>query len=487
VKRGLALTAAALALAGCTLEPHYVRPTPAVPGSWPTGPAYAGATSAEAAPLPSLTYRDVFKDPHLQAIIERALANSQNLRTAMANVEIAHAEYVVQRSDLLPHINAGLTASQSQSRLGSVTASGEPTRETTRTYTGTLGFSAFELDLFGRLRSLSHAAQDRYFATEAGARAARLTLVGEVADAYLTYATDKSLLAIAEDTVASAQRTVDLTQAKLTGGVSPRTDLTQAQTLLDQARSDRARLITQVAQDHNTLELLVGAPVADADLPASIESVDGLLAEAPAGLDSRILLRRPDVVEAEYGLRAANAQIGAARAAFFPTIDLTALTGAASPALSSLFSGANRTWSLVGGVTQPIFAGGANVGGLEGARGQRDLAVAEYQQAIQTAFRQVADALARRGTIRDQLAADTDLFNAAQTSYTLSEARYREGIDPYLNTLVTQRTLYSARQGLAETRLAAASNLVALYQSLGGDEVIDSLPPPKVDTKKASR
>jgi multidrug efflux system outer membrane protein len=483
VRRLLLIGVAAAALSGCTLEPHDARPTPAVPGAWPTGPAYAAPAAAQ--PLPSLSYRDVFRDPHLQAIIAEALANSQNLRIAMANVEIAHGEYVEQRAELFPHINAGFTASESQSRLGSVTATGQPTRATTRTYTDTIGFSAFELDLFGRLRSLSHAAQDRYFGTEAGARAARLALVGEVASAYLTYAADRSLLAISEDTVTSAQRTVDLTRAKLTGGVSPRTDLTQAQTLLDQARSDRARLTTQVAQDRNALELLVGAPVADADLPASIESVDGLLAEVPAGLDSRILLRRPDVVEAEYGLLSANAQIGAARAAFFPTISLTALAGGSSAALSSLFEGANRTWALGANITQPIFEGGANLGGLEAAHGQRDLAVAQYQQAIQTAFRQVADALARRGTIQDQLGAQTDLFNAASTSYTLSEARYREGIDPYLNTLDAQRTLYSARQSLTSTRLVAASNLVALYQALGGDQLIDSLPPPKVDTKKA--
>ena len=284
--------------------------------------------------------------------------------------------------------------------------------------------------------------------------------------------------------MSSATRTVQLTQAKLSGGVSPRTDLTQAETLLDQARSDRASRITQVAQDRNALELLVGAPVADADLPASIESVDGLLGEVPAGLDSRILLRRPDVVEAEYTLRAANAQIGAARAAFFPTLSLTALAGAASPALGALFSSGASTWTMAANASVPIFAGGANVGGLALAKGQRNLAVAEYQQAIQTAFREVADALARRGTIKDQLSAQNDLVTAATTSFNLSNARYREGIDPYLDTLDAQRTLYSARQTLVATRLIQASNLVALYQALGGDQLIDSLPPPKVETVK---
>jgi multidrug efflux system outer membrane protein len=484
VRRALGLALAAASLAGCTLEPRYVRPTPAIPTSWPTGASYP--TPSTAAPLPSLSYRDIFKDPHLQAIIAEALANGQDLRIAMANVEIAHAQYVVQRSDLLPHIDANFDASESQSRVSTAGPNGTTVsrRATSRSYDADVGFSAFELDLFGRLRSLSHAAQDRYFASEAGARAARLTLVGEVASAYLTLATDRSLLAISEDTVASATRTVQLTQAKLTGGVSPRTDLTQAETLLDQARSDRANLTTLVAQDGNALQLLVGASVPDADLPASIESVDGMLGEAPAGLDSRILLRRPDVVEAEYGLRASNAQIGAARAAFFPTISLTALAGVASPQLATLFAGRNFNWTTSAAASLPIFAGGANVGGLALAKGQRNLALAQYQQAIQTAFREVADALARRGTIKDQMAAQVDLESAASISYNLSNARYREGIDPYLNTLETQRTLYAARQTLAQTRLTQAANLVALYQALGGDMVIDSLPPPRVETAK---
>jgi multidrug efflux system outer membrane protein len=480
--RPLAVLIVSAGLASCTLEPRYVRPAPAIPNTWPSGPAYPAPSGA---PLPSLSYRDVFKDPHLQAIIGQALANAQDLRIAMANVQIARAGYVIQRAELLPHIDATASASESRGRTGAAGSGGTTSRrQTVRDYGADVGFSAFELDLFGQLRSLSHAAQDRYFASEAGARAARLTLVGEVASAYLTLAADRSLLTIANDTVASAQRTVDLTRAKLTGGVSPRTDLTQAQTLLDQARSDVAALTTQVAQDRNALELLVGAPVGDADLPASIESVDDLLGEAPAGLDSRILLRRPDVVEAEYGLRAANAQIGAARAAFFPTISLTALAGAASPQLSSLFAGRNATWQVGGAAALPLFAGGANVGGLGLAKGERNLALAQYQQAIQRAFREVADALARRGTITEQVTAQTDLQAAAAESYRLSEARYREGIDPYLATLDAQRTLYGARRSLANTRLVRADNLVALYQALGGDQLIDSLPPPKVETGK---
>jgi len=457
--RRLAVLLSTGLLAGCSLEPTYVRPVPAAPATWPVGSAYPPAS---AQPGPSLSYRDVFRDPHLQAIIDRALSGNQDLRAAMANVEIARAQYRVQRADQLPHVSA--TAGTSQDRAHG---------DTSRSYEADVGVSAFELDLFGRLRSLSHAAQQDYLASEAGARAARLTLVAETAGAYLALAADRSLLAVAEETAASARKTVELTQARLSGGVAPRSDLSQAQTILDQARSDRAELTTQVAQDRNALELLVGGPVADAELPASIESLDGTLAEVPAGLDSHILLGRPDVEEAEHRLQATYAQIGAARAAFFPSISLTALAGVASPQLAALFSGGS-TWQLAGAAALPLFDGGANRAGLAQAKGERDLAVAQYQKAIQIAFREVADALARRGTIKDQLAAQTSLETAANENYTLSVARYREGVDPYLNTLDSQRTLYSARRTLAAARLEAAQNLVDLYLSLGGDPLVRS-------------
>jgi multidrug efflux system outer membrane protein len=473
VRRALAACLAAAALAGCTLEPSYERPAPAVPAGWPTGPAYSPATAAT---LPALSYRDLFKDPRLQGLIEQALANNQNLRAALANVEIARAQYGLQRADLLPHVEADASGSQTHARstIGGTTPVGQAV--TTRDYAANLSLTAFEIDLFGRLRSLTHAAFDQYLASEAGARAARLTLVSNVADAWLALAADRSLLAVADDTVASTTRTVTLTQARLEGGIAPRTDLTQAQTALETARSDEAQLTTQVAQDRNALELLTGGPVPDSALPAGIEELEGRLAEAPAGLDSRILLRRPDVLEAEYRLRAANAQIGAARAAFFPTISLTALAGFASPQLSALFDRGNFTWQGQGGASLPIFQGGANLANLQGARAQRELAVADYQGAIQSAFRDVADALARRGTIARQMTAQQALEAAARTNYDLSDARYREGIDPYLNVLVAQRTLYTARQSLTQTRLAQAQNLVALYAALGGDPVLEALP-----------
>jgi len=475
VRGAIALGVVTTLLAGCTLEPHYARPAAAIPTTWPVGPAYPASSEPAA---PSVSYRDVFRDPHLLAILGKALANNQDLRAAMANVEIARAQYRIQRAELLPRIEATGNFTENHGPLTVGGTNGVTTRvpNTSRTYNVDVGFNAFELDLFGRLRSLTHAAQEQYLATEAGARAARLTLVGETADAYLTLAADRSLLAIARDTQASASKTVDLTRARLTGGIAPRTDLRQAETLLNQASSDVAALMTQVAQDRNALELLTGAPVADADLPTAIEGVDGLLSEVPAGLDSHVLLRRPDVAEAEYRLRAANAQIGAARAAFFPTISLTALAGQASPALGALFNGGNRTWQFGGNVAQTLFAGGANVAGLAQTKAQRELATANYQKAVQTAFREVADALARRGTIKDQMAAQEGLLTAATDSYNLEVARYREGVDPYLNTLDAQRTLYTARRSLAATRLEQATNLVALYQTLGGDRSLDAMP-----------
>ncbi len=511
------LLAAAL-LGACSLDPHYRRPAPAIPPSWPVGDAYLAQSEAA---LPSLDWRTVFRDPHLQAIIARALVTNQDLAIAAANIESARALYRVQRAQLLPQVDAdarvttsnGLLTSSTGGTAGVVTGTGGTGTGTgtggtgtgtggagtgTGTGTGTTGttgtvgttgsggtrtvystqlaVTAFELDLFGKLHSLARAQFQQYLGTEAAARATRLTLVADIANAYLTLAADRSLLAIAVDTEASAQKTVDLTRARLTGGVAPRTDLRQAETTLYQAQADRANQTTLVAQDRNALELLVGGAVADTDLPSSIEAVGTEIAAVPAGLDSRILLRRPDVVEAEYTLRAANARIGAARANFFPTISLTAAAGLASTALSSLFTGGAFSWSVAPSAALPIFDGGANRGNLAYARAQRDLAVAQYQKAVQTAFREVADALARRGTVEAQVTAQTSLERAAADADQLENARFRGGVDPYLNVLVTQRTLYTARQTLAQAELLRGQSLVTLYQTLGGDQTLDPAP-----------
>jgi outer membrane protein, multidrug efflux system len=456
----------AISLGGCSLTPSYQSPAAAVPAGWPAGDAYLKSSEAT---LPRVNYREVFADPALQRLIERALANNQDVRIALANVASVRGQLRVQRAQLLPRLDA--TASASTGESGSVTSSGNVASTGGRrtSYDLNVGLSAFEVDLFGRLSSLSDAALQTYLASEAAVRAARLSLVAEVATAYLTLASDRSLLAIAHETETTAARSVELTRARLSGGVAPRSDLRQAETVLAQARADLASLTTVVAQDRNALELLLGAPVLDAELPQSIESVDSLLVELPAGLESDILLRRPDVVQSEYQLRAANARIGAARAAFFPSIGLTAVAGLASSALSSLFTSGAFAWSVGPSVSLPLFDAGANRGNLDDIAARRDAAVGQYQKTIQVAFREVADALARRGTIASQVEAQTQLEAAARDSAALADARYREGVDPFLSSLDAQRTLYSARRALASARLLRAGNLVELYRALGGD------------------
>ncbi|MEP6784597.1 MAG: efflux transporter outer membrane subunit [Sphingomonadales bacterium] len=453
---------AALLLGACSLEPKYVAPTPAVPASWPVGDP---ALKASEATLPTLSYRDVFRDPSLQRLIDRGLKNNQDVRLAVANITSARGLYRIQRAALLPAIDASAGVSI---RDGGTTGTGG----STTSYSADVGTSGFEIDLFGRVRSLSNASLNSYFATEAAARAVRLTLVSDIADAYFTLATDRTLLAIARETASSADRSVTLTRARLQGGIAPRTDLRQAETVLATAQSDVANLTTLVQQDRNALTLLVGAPISDTDLPASIESVENLVTPVPAGLDSSILLRRPDVVEAEFRLRATNAQIGAARAAFFPRISLTGLAGFASTALSSLFTSGAFNFSIAPSTTLPLFDGGANKGNLANARGQFDAATANYQKTIQSAFRDVADALARRATIADQAGAQSRLEAAAADTATLTEARYRGGVASFLESLDAQRSLYSARRSLASTRLVRASNLVNLYRSIGGDPTL---------------
>jgi len=480
MKRIAAAASALWLLAGCTLAPSYHRPQAAIPAQWPIDAAALQGTGAS---LPVVTYRDIFKDPNLQAIIGQGLENAQDLRVAIANVASARAQYHVARAEIFPEIDAsGRSSTVHRSSAGGTLGTGAENGTsassggTDTSYSASLGVTSFEIDLFGRLRSLNNAAFNEYLATEAGFAAARLTLVANIAEAYYTLAADRTLLAIAEDTASTAERSVALTRARLQGGVAPRTDLRQAETVRDQAQADQASQTTAVMQDRNALELLVGAPIEEARLPAGIEQLEGGVGEVPAGLDSRILLRRPDVVQAEYQLRAANARIGAARAAFFPTISLTSAVGFASTALSTLFTHGAFTWSATPSAGLPIFDAGRNIGNLHYANAQRDLAVANYQRAIQIAFREVSDALARRATIEREYAADLNLQQAAADTLTLSTARYREGIDPYLNTLDAERSLYTARRTFTVIRLARIQNLVSLYQTLGGDALIAGRP-----------
>ena len=512
------ILAASTAIAGCSLAPKYARTELPVPPSLPVGDAYLRQSEAA---LPAITYRDVFKDPRLQQIIVQALANNRDLRVAAANIASTRAQYRIQRADLLPQVDASGRYSYSGGGRGTrntVTSGGTGGNTGTGTGTGNtgtgtgtggvgsggtgtgagtgsvvsssssnsafsvdLGTTAFELDLFGRIRSLTSAALDRYFATEAAARATRLTLVGDIADAWLTYASDQSLLKIAQDTVTSSQRSVTLTNARLRGGVAPRTDLRQAQQILFTAQSDLAQQRTALAQDVNALQLLVGAPVDASLLPASIEQALPTVAALPAGLDSSILLRRPDVVESEYQLRATNAEIGAARAELFPKISLTGILGFASTSLTSLFSGGAFNYSVAPSVSYPIFRAGAGIAGVAYSKAQRDAALATYEKTIQTAFQETADALARQGTIADQLKANQNFSEAALDTYRLSDARYRGGIDTFLNSLDAQRSLYTAQRNLVATQLVGASNRVTLYRVLGGDSTLEATaggPPP---------
>jgi outer membrane protein, multidrug efflux system len=454
-------TAALLALiasACTTMEPKYVRPEPTIPVSWPVGDPYLAQAEVG---LPVLTYQQVFQDPRLQKLIGQALANNRNLMAVASNIAAAREQFRIQRAQQLPTVNASASA----------TVTGDD-----HNYNLGLQVPSFELDLFGRVRSLTHVQLERYLATEAGARATRLTLVADVANAWLDYAADSSLRLIAEQTAASAQKSVTLTRLRLEGGIAPRTDLRQAEQILASAQADLAQQRTAVAQDVNALQLLVGAPIDPTLLSTSIDDAFGKVAPVPAGLDSYVLLRRPDVLQAEYQLRAANAQIGAARAALFPRISLTGLLGLASSALGSLFTGGAFAWSVGGDATYTIFQGGAGHANVRLSVAERNAAVANYQSTIQTAFREVADALARRGTMNDEMAARQRQQLATADTYTLTEARYRAGIDPFLTVLDAQRSYYAAQQQMVQTKFTAAQNLVSIYQTIGGDASLQATP-----------
>ncbi|KQM87513.1 transporter [Sphingomonas sp. Leaf23] len=479
-------------LAGCSMTPAYERPTAVVPPSWPVGDAYLRQSEAS---LPALTFEQVFTAPGLRTLVGQALVNNRDLRIAAANIRAARAQYRIQRADLFPQVDA--SARYSYRGTGSngtttipTTGGGTGTGGTGNGGTGTggtvvtssrspssfsldLGATAFELDLFGRIRSLTEAEQNRYFATEAGARATRLTLVGDIAEAWASYGADRSLMTVAEATAASARRSVTLTRARLQGGIAPRTDLRQAEQILATAESDLAEQRTQLAQDINALQLLVGAPVDPRLLPASIDAALPTIADLPAGIDSSILLRRPDVVQAEYELLAANADIGAARAALFPRLSLTGLVGFASDALRTLFTGGAFNYSVAPSLSYPIFRAGAGRAGVEASKAQRDVLLATYERTIQSAFRDVADALARQGTIAEQTRAERTNLLAAQDTFRLTEARYRGGIDTFLTSLDAQRSYYSAQRRLVATQLVAATNRVTLYRSLGGDSLLE--------------
>lgn len=439
-----------LAATSCSFEPTYQRPPAPIPQRWPHAPS--------ASEFRRVSWRALFVSAELRAVVGQALQHNRDLRVAAAAIASAHAQYALARAQVFPKLELDAAARVQGNLAGQHTSQ----------YSLQFGTAGYEIDLFGRLRSLSHAALESYLASEAGARAVRLTLIADTASAWLNVAAQRGLLAIAQQTEQSASESARLTRSRLEGGVSSELDVQQAETILAQARSDVAAYTTAEAQARHALSLFVGAEPEPTQLPADFSDAARWLSEMPSGLTSRVLLARPDVVQAEHTLKAANANIGAARAAFFPTISLTALGGLVSSALSSLFTSGAVGGTLAPQASQPIWTFGANEARLAYSRAQRDLYLASYERTIQRAFREVSDALARRSTIEAQLSAQQQLVTAASASYELSAARYRSGVSSYLNTLDAQRTLYSAKRTLLLTELSRADNLVVLYRVLGG-------------------
>lgn len=476
--RTLTVALAAVLAGGCTMIPDYQRPAAPVPERFPVvTPADGNEASpapgadaqpgdaAQAAPADSLAWSDYFADPRLREVIALAIANNRDLRVAALNIEQARAAYRIQRADLFPAV--GATGSQNAQRLpGDLTASGEA--DVSRVYSATVGFSAYELDFFGRIRSLNAEALERYLGTEEARRSAQISLVAEVATGWLTLAFDRERLALAKRTLETRQQSHDLIRRSYEAGVVTALDLNQSQALLQSARADVARYTAFVAQDVNALALVAGTPVPGEQLPDTLTDSVSAVAELPPGVPSEVLVRRPDILQAERSLRAANASIGAARAAFFPRVTLTAAGGSASSSLDGLFDSGSGTWSFLPQIRIPIFEAGRLKASLDVAEVQRDINVAQYEKAIQVAFREVADALADRATLAERVDARRVQVDATEASVRLSEARYRGGVDSYLGLLDAQRSLYLAQQELIAVRLLDAANRVTLYKALGG-------------------
>lgn len=465
--RFLAPAALALLLAGCSLTPPLELPAPPVAGDWPGGPAYQPVAAAVGEPhLAELDWRDFFRSPELQAVIGRALENNRDLRVAALRVEQARADYRVSRAERYPTLDAG--GSFTRQRTGQdFTTSRRP--EVSNDYRANLGTTAFELDFFGRVRSLNEQALEQYLATEEARRSAQIALIAEVAGAYLTLLADRELLTLTEATLEAHQESYGLTATLFDQGLATSLDVAQARTAVETARANRALYFRRVAQARNALELLVGEPLpGDFGLEAPSVVTADFVTELSPGLPSDLLLRRPDLRQAEHSLRAANASIGAARAAFWPSITLTASGGLASGALSSLFQAGSGVWAFAPSIDLPIFDAGRREANLKSSRVEREIALAQYEQAIQTAFREVADALAARGTLDEQIAAQSSLVEATRISYDLSVLRFAQGLDAYLATLDSQRELYAAQQALISLELERLSNLVTLYKALGG-------------------
>ncbi len=457
-----AFCAAALGLAGCTMAPAYHRPQMPVPPSWaePVPPAAGSPGEAAAA----TRWQEFFTDRRLVGTIELALANNRDLRIATLNVERTQALYRIQRSFLYPTV--GVLASAEKIRIPEKSNDNGKASTTTQ-YSVNLGFTGWELDFFGRLRSLKTSALQQYLASGEARRAAQVSLVATVATAWLALAADSEGLQLAQATLDAQQSAFDLLQKSRDAGIASELDVRQAQTQVETARVALAALKGQIAADRDGLDVLAGTPVPKDLLPETLSTVQETQPLSP-GLPSEVLLTRPDILAAEHQLLSSNANIGAARAAFFPRISLTAALGTMSGELSALFGSGTGTWSLAPQIAAPLWTGGLNRANLQAARVERDIAVAAYERSIQQAFAEVSDGLALRGTLLEQRQAQEALVTALDQTYRLSEARYKAGIDSYLAVLVAQRALFAGQLSLIGVRLSEQVNLVTLYKVLGG-------------------
>jgi len=468
LKLGVCLLSLAIAtLAGCTLDPHYERPAAPVAVTYPQGDGYESTTAAQKTAADTsktlavdTQWRTFFRDPRLQKLIQIALDNNRDLRVAALNVAEYEAQYRITRAALGPSISAGGSVTRERT-LGVTSVSNDLN----------IGTTSWEIDFFGRLRSLKRQALENYLSTEASRQSTRISLIATVATDYLTLLSDERLLKITQDTVAADQATYDVTKRIQELGNSSLLDVRQAQNTLASAQASLASYRRAVAQDRNNLVAVLGAPIPD-DLPpapAFDQATDtSMFAAIDAGLPSTLLTRRPDIEEAEHALKAANANVGAARAAFFPKIELTATAGSSSSTLSGLFKAGTGAWAFAPTVSLPIFDYGSNKASLDVAKIEKNIEIADYESTIQTAFKEVANALTARATYIDQVNADHDYVTSAQSYYTIAQARYKAGTDSFLTFLDAQRTLYTAQQQLASDTLSQQSNLVTLYKVLGG-------------------
>lgn len=459
-----------LALAGCTLMPRYHRPEAPISQTWPKVPGHretptGAASNTFGVPAADIGWRDFFRDARLQALIELALTNNLDLRVAVLNVEQTRALYRVQRNELVPTVDINANGTRQRIPFG---FGGKGQGFTSSQFNVNLGVAQYELDLFGKVRSLKKQALETYFATQEAQKSAQIALVAQVAGAYLTEREAKEQLAVARESLKAAQKAYALTKSSYEAGVLSQLDLNAADTQLQAARTAVAAYEQQLAQARDNLVLLVGRPLPD-NLPAPQPINPQIcLSDIPAGLPSDLIARRPDILEAEHQLKAANANIGAARAAFFPTITLTGQGGTESTTLESLFAPGSQAWSFSPQIVWPIFAAGTAWNELKAVEAAERIEVANYQSTIQTAFREVADDLAARDTVQMQLAANQGAFKAERQSYKLTQARFNSGVDSSLDVLAARQAMNSARQNLIQSQYSRLFSLINLYQALGG-------------------